>query len=216
MSSTPTIPFHLEQSCIHEVRPADPVQWWRTICEVTPRVFLSGGLSHNRKNALEQLNNWSAAGVTHYIAVHEECDDRAFIHANSNITCIRVGVDDNGTPRDPQWFEEVTSAACDILKDPNAVLMVTCWMGANRGPSAAFAILLATGWKALPALRAIRGARPIAGIIYAPDAAEWWAQRNGASQNEAIAARREVENWFDRNPLDLHFVIRSIGSRTGI
>ena len=216
MTSTPTIPVHLNSSLIHDYRPEDPANWWRTICKVTPQLFISGGLSHNELTAKNQLQQWEQAGVTHYIAVHEECDDRKFVCTNSTITYIKVGVDDNGTPRDPKWFEQVTSAAREVLQDPNAVLMVTCWMGANRGPSAAFAVLLTIGWQALPALRAIRAARPIAGIIYAPDAVEWWVSRSGGSKIEASKARHEVERWFDRNPLDLHFVIRSIGSRTGI
>lgn len=216
MKSTPTIPRHLLESFAHEVRPAHPVQWWRNTCEVTPRLFLSGGLSQNPEHALVQLNNWVADGVTHYIAVHEECDDRDFVESNSNIKYVHIGVDDNGTPRDPRWFDEVATTANKIFEDPNAVVMVTCWMGVNRGPSAAFAILLSLGWKPLPALRAIRTARPIAGIIYAPDAASWWVERNGGSSSEACESYFEVEEWLDRNPLSLSWVIGSIGSRTGI
>ena len=76
--------------------------------------------------------------------------------------------------------------------------------------------LLSLGWKPLPALRAIRTARPIAGIIYAPDAASWWVERNGGSSSEACESYFEVEEWLDRNPLSLSWVIGSIGSRTGI
>jgi hypothetical protein len=196
-------------------RPHNPEGWWRTICDVTPRISMSGGLSRRRSEALGQLRAWEAVGITDYIAVHEECNDEAFIAENSDIRFHHLGVDDWGDRRDPWWFDQVTQIALDALADPNRKLMVTCWMGCNRGPSATFAILLALGWKPLPALRAIRSVRPIAGTIYAPDAVEWWVARNGGSGSEIRGARRDVEQWFDRNPLDLHYVIGRIGSRTG-
>mgnify|MGYP006276802395 FL=1 len=195
--------------------PSDPVAWWRAICEVTPQVAMSGGLSHDRSVALGQLRAWEDAGITDYIAVHEECDDGDFIAAHSDIRFHHLGVDDWGDRRDPRWFDAVVSVALEVLADPDRKLMVTCWMGCNRGPSATFAVLLATGWKPLPALRAIRDVRPIAGTIYAADAVEWWVRRNGGDDSAVCRARREVEAWFVRNPLDIRYVIGRIGSRTG-
>ena len=196
-------------------RPVDPIAWWRAICDVTPRLSMSGGLSHYDHEALAQLRDWEAAGITDYIAVHEECDDGDFIAENSSIRFHHLGVDDWGGRRDPRWFDSVVKTALEVLADPDRKLMVTCWMGCNRGPSATFAILLALGWKPLPALRAIRSVRPIAGTIYAADAVEWWVRRNGGDDGQVKRARREVNQWFDRPPLDLHHVIGRIGSRTG-
>ena len=195
--------------------PSDPVAWWRAICEVTPQVAMSGGLSHDRSVALGQLRAWEDAGITDYIAVHEECDDGDFIAAHSDIRFHHLGVDDWGDRRDPRWFDAVVSVALEVLADPDRKLMVTCWMGCNRGPSATFAVLLATGWKPLPALRAIRDVRPIAGTIYAADAVEWWVRRNGGDDSAVRRERRKVEAWFVRNPLDIRYVIGRIGSRTG-
>jgi len=204
-----------ETSLHLENHPVDPVAWWRTICEVTPRLAMSGGLSHSDHEALAQIHEWEAAGITDYIAVHEECDDGDFVAENSSIRFHHLGVDDWGGKRDPRWFDAVASTALDILADPDRKLMVTCWMGCNRGPSATFAILLALGWKPLPALRAIRSVRPIAGTIYAADAVEWRVERTGGDRVAVREARREVDKWFDRHPLDLHYVIGRIGSRTG-
>ena len=87
-------------------------------------------------------------------------------------------------------------------------------MGVNRGPSALFAIMLTLGWDALEALRRIRDVRPIAGIIYAPDAMRWWA-RELQYDDEAVEEKvNEVDAWLGRNELDLAYVIRSIGQRT--
>jgi protein-tyrosine phosphatase len=95
-------------------------------------------------------------------------------------------------------------------------ILVHCHMGVNRGPSALFAIMLATGWESLNALRAIRDARPIAGIIYAPDAINWWAREQSHDSGVVAEMVNEVEAWLDRNPLDLYYVIRSIGNRRAI
>lgn len=203
-------------SSVHlESRPPDPVAWWRRICEVTPQLAMSGGLSHNRFEALDQLREWEAAGITDYIAVHEECDDGDFIAAHSHIKFHHFGVDDWGDRRDPRWFDSLVASALDVLAQSDSKLMVTCWMGCNRGPSATFAVLLALGWKPLSALRAIRSVRPIAGTIYAADAVEWWVRRNGGDREQVGRARHEVDRWFDRHPLDVQYVIRKIGSRIG-
>ena len=86
-------------------RPVDPVAWWRTICDVTPRLSMSGGLSHDHHEALVQLQQWEAAGITDYIAVHEECDDSDFIAENSTIRFHHLGVDDCGGRRDPRELQ---------------------------------------------------------------------------------------------------------------
>lgn len=198
-----------------EDRPSDPAWWWHQICFVTPDLAMSGGLSFDRGVALEQLRDWESAGITHYIAVHEESNDADFIAANSSIEFHHIGVDDWGGRRDPRWFDEISRVAHGVLSDPKNKLMVTCWMGCNRGPSATFAVLLTRGWDALPALRAIRTVRPIAGTIYAADAVEWWTRCNGGDDNDVSIARNEVDEWFDRHPLDLAYVIEHIGSRTG-
>ena len=72
---------------------------------------------------------------------------------------------------------------------PDAVVLVHCHMGVNRGPSMAYAILLALGWDAVEALNAISAARPIAGVIYAGNALSWWHRTNGSSQ---LTFEREV------------------------
>ena len=192
-------------------RPVDPVSWWRVPCPLPGgRIFMSGGISPYPEIARGQLAEWEAAGITDYMPVHIEFNEKELIEANSNIKVHFLGVDDDLGRRDPLWFEVLTETADAILENPDAVLMVTCWVGCNRGPSATFAILLSQGWDVLPALRAIRSARPIAATVYAPDAAEWWAFKNGASREEVRASREMVLSWFPRHPLDAGWVIRQI------
>ena len=88
--------------------------------------------------------------------------------------------------------------------------MVHCHMGVNRGPSMAFAYLLDQGWDPIKALVAIRSARPIAGIIYAPDAIRALAPVLTARGLDIDAVTRQVDEWFDRNDIDVATIIRRI------
>ena len=192
---------------------------WRQICWVSRSLAVSGDLSYNREAARIQLSEWEAAGITDVFDMRGEADDTQFIHDNSSITSHWFGVDDNGGKRDDAWFESVRDMAYEVLNDfsRDRKILVHCHMGVNRGPSALFAIMLATGWESLEALRAIRDVRPIAGIIYAPDAISWWARVELQHDEDDVAEKvQEVRAWLDRNPLDLGYVIRSIGNRLAV
>jgi hypothetical protein len=200
----------------HDRRPASPASLHREIHWVDDSIAISGDLPSHGVRKFEQLDRWIEEGITDVIDVREERDDSEFIREYSDINPIWLGVDDCGRRRDPEWFENLVKVAGDILADPSRSVLVHCHMGVNRGPSAAYAILLDQGWHHLDALRAIREARPIAGIIYAPDAAEWFTNREVGSLSAALERRREVEDWLDRNPLDLGWVIGSIGNRLAV
>ena len=204
---------HSLSSRLRPARPVSPATWWRQICWVTPRIAASGDLPGDRANALIHLNRWVSAGITHVIDLREESNDSRFVETNSNISYHWFGVDDNGTRRKDTWFDNLTETATQILLNPNSKILVHCHMGVNRGPSALFAILLALGWDDLNALRAIRNARPIAAVLYAPDATRWHAVRTGATVLEVKERVSEVKAWLDRNYLDLGYVIDSIGNR---
>jgi len=200
----------------HDRRPASPASLHREIHWVDDSIAISGDLPSHGVRKFEQLDRWIEEGITDVIDVREERNDSEFIREYSDINPIWLGVDDCGRRRDPEWFENLVKVARDILADPSRSVLVHCHMGVNRGPSAAYAILLDQGWHHLDALRAIREARPIAGIIYAPDAAEWFMNREVGSLSAALERRREVEDWLDRNPLDLGWVIGSIGNRLAV
>ena len=197
-------------------RPDAPATWWRQICWVTPRIAASGDLPDDHANAVIHLNRWISAGITHVIDLRVEANDTHFVETNSDIKYHWFGVDDNGTKRSGRWFDDLTTVATQILSDPNSKIIVHCHMGVNRGPSALFAILLALGWDDLDALRAIRNARPIAAVLYAPDATRWNAIRSGATKTEVEERVSNVKAWLDRNYLDLCYVIDCIGNRLAV
>ena len=197
-------------SLVLDLRPDEPGFLRDRVVRVTDQVYLAGAIEFDRDIMSELLAEWEEEGITHYLAVHREFDAADYIKRHSSIEVIHIGVDDDLGRRDNSWFDAIREVSDEILSDPDNKLVVTCYLGVNRGPSAAVAILLSQGWELLPALRAIRAARPIANMAYAPDAARWWVERNGGTAQDALAAFVEVHRWFERNPLDAGWVIRNI------
>jgi hypothetical protein len=195
------------------LRPDNPETLWRELCWVTDQLAVSGDLSSRKEHAFTQLSAWEEAGITDVFDMRGEADDSEFIYSNSTITSHWFGVDDNGGTRSDAWFDALTAQALVVLTDPTRRALVHCHMGVNRGPSALYAILLHLGWNHVDALRHIRDARPIAGIIYAADAASWKARRDGFDSETVQSRVDDVQSWFGRNPLDIAYVIRRIGSQ---
>lgn len=199
----------------HPRQPENPELMWRQVCWVTDTLAVSGDLPYDRDAAREQLRMWEAEGITDVFDMRGEACDNEFILENSEtIHPHWYGVDDHGGRQDPEWYGELVEKAIDILEDPSRKILVHCHMGVNRGPSALFAILLAFDIGHLDALRAIRNARPISGLIYAPDAIRWWAAGPlNLSADEVDRLEIEVTDWLIEHDVDVEYIIRRIGSR---
>jgi hypothetical protein len=190
---------------------SDALGWHRRLCFVGDRLIVSGDLSPNTLVASGQISEWSAAGVSGVVDCRGEHSDAKLVgRLAPQIRYTHVGIDDNGGPRPDTWFDAGVDRALDTLARSDGRVLVHCHMGINRGPSMAFAILLALGWESTPALEAIRAARPIAALIYAADAADWWARRCGKSPQEVDAARENVARWQEANEIDIYGVISRI------
>lgn len=195
-------------------RPTDPARIWRELCWATPQVAVSGDLPYDDASASAQLAGWIAAGVTDILDVRVECNDEHRVARRApDVGYHWLGVDDEGDRRDPRWFERIVEIGAPILADDSRKLVVHCHMGVNRGPSAAFTLLYATGMPARDALDRIRAARPIASMMYSLDAVEWMAVRDGLDTETAVRTYEDVIEWHRENPLDLGYCIRHIGDR---
>jgi len=121
------------------------------------------------------------------------------------------GQDDVGQTMPDAWFfAGVEFALQAMANNPNAQVLSHCHMGINRGPSMAYAILLATGMDPVEALTAICRARPIAAVSYAGDALNWWLRATGAPSDVVKGQRAAVAAWHRANPLDVVRIIRTI------
>lgn len=193
-------------------RPAQPAEWWRRICPIEgTRLVISGDLPGRAPHFAEHLSRWVQSGVSHIIDVRSEWNDgEAVLQLEPGMAYHWVGTDDDGYGQPDEWFAAGVDAALEALGDPTSLTMVHCHMGVNRGPSMAFAIMLATGWDPIAALEAIRGARPIAAVLYAVDALEWWHRRAGTSACVAAEQRAALGEWLEQHPVDVGWVISRI------
>jgi predicted protein tyrosine phosphatase len=206
-------PHHLFDSNL-QARPKNAGAIWRTLCWVNDQVAISGDLSEYDSEALVQLNDWINQGITDIIDLRGEGSHEDFVAENApHIRYHWLGVDDEGDRRSDEWFEAIEAAAQLVLQDPSRKVVIHCHMGVNRGPSAAFTALITHGVDPILALTQIRSARPVAAILYSFDAVQWFAHRQGKSEQEVADLFQAVYDWHVENPLDLRYCIQQIGSR---
>jgi hypothetical protein len=180
---------------------------------VTPQLAIGGDLSSDDHDlAALQVTEICHLGVTHVVDVRIEWSDaQTFADRAPHVQYLHHGMDDAGQSVPPEWFEHavswIESAWAD---DPDAVVLTHCHMGINRGPSLAFAVLLALGWNPVEAISAIRAARRQANVWYATDALSWHHRRTGVDFTTAAEQHAALAAWRDANPLDVVRIIREV------
>jgi hypothetical protein len=151
------------------------------------------------------------AGITDILDNRIEWSDEEFVRSHApHLGFLWNGADDAGQVMADDWFKAGVGFALEVLADPDAQLLSHCHMGINRGPSMAFAILLAIGMDPVAALTAIRQARPIAAIAYDGDALDWWHRTSNTPQRVVKRQLSEVARWHRENPLDFDLIIRAM------
>lgn len=184
------------------------------ISRITDRLFTGGDLPAEHDLLLRDVEDWQAVGITHVIDNRLEWSDEDIVaELAPSIAYLHNGVDDAGQRMPDEWFDRGVGFALEALARPDGVVLAHCHMGINRGPSMAFAILLALGEDPVAALDAIRRARPIAGLGYVDDALDWWLRQEGVDEAERHRQRRRIAAWKVANHLDVAAVIRRIRSQ---
>ena len=168
---------------------------------VTATLAIGGDLSQDADLAALQLAELESLGITHVVDCRLEWSDEAVLAEHlPHVAYLHHGMDDAGQDVPAAWFD----AAIDWLPE-DAVVLAHCHMGINRGPSLGFAALLHQGWDPLDAIAAIRAARSIANVWYAPDALLWHHRRQGTDPTQDL---RRLKQWREDNPLDVVRIIR--------
>ena len=186
-------------------------KWHRTMCHVTPWLYISGDLHPDSARAQAQLAEWVGRGVTDIVDVRGEWSDAAFVAEHApEVGYYYFGTHDDGSLQLDSWFDQGIKAMHEARRRKDATLMVHCHMGINRGPSMAFAMLLEEGYSCVEALTDIRDSRPIAAIAYAEDALRAHHRRHGTSASLYLAERAAMREWFSDNEIDVRTVIRAI------
>lgn len=183
------------------------------ISYITGRVWTGGDLPSDLGDdaMLADLVAIQEAGITDILDNRIEWSDEEFVRAHApHLGYLWNGADDFGQLMADDWFQTGVDFALEVLADPDAQILSHCHMGINRGPSMAFAILIATGMDPVAALTAIRRARPIAAIAYDGDALDWWHRRNQTPERAASRQLAEVASWHRDNSLDFDLIVRAM------
>jgi dual specificity phosphatase 3 len=182
-----------------------------SISYIARRVWTGGDLPSDlgEEAMLAGLAVIRDAGITHILDNRIEWSDEEFLQTHApDLGFLWNGADDMGQRMTDDWFDAGVTFALEALEDPDAEVLAHCHAGINRGPSMAYAILLATGMDPVGALSAIREARPIAAIAYADDALDWWHRQVNAPARKVRRQRLEVARWLRDNRLDFDKIIR--------
>ena len=116
---------------------------------------------------LDTLGN---AGVTHLINCRRDPNYAKELEVLQGITVLWNPIFDDGDPKPAEWFGKALDFALGALASPRHKICVCCFLGSNRSPSVALAILMAQGWEFDDALQLVLKARPEAMVLYQDDA----------------------------------------------
>ena len=183
---------------------------------VTDRLATGGDLPYDGDEALGDIREWQRLGITHVVDNRIEWNDAELVAEWApEIRYLHNGVDDAGQRIPDSWFDRGVDFVLDALDDTTAKVLVHCHMGINRGPSLAYAALLALGFEAIDGLEAIRSVRPIAGLGYAEDALDWYHRWHNDPAERRRSDRHNMRVWRRKNAIDVVRIIRSIRADEG-
>lgn len=179
---------------------------------LTGQLIVGGDLdTMNPARATRQLGELVDAGVTHIVDARIEWNDADFVaEIAPAVNYLHAGIDDAGQAVPAEWFDTIAVWAQRAFEDPRTTVLVHCHMGINRGPSAAFAILLAQGWSVGDALDTLHAARPFAYIAYAEDALRWHHDRAGLSPDIRSADQSALRAWRKSHKRAINDAIRTL------
>lgn len=187
-----------------------PIDTGPNIDRLTETLWTGGDLPHLLDEAVEALEAWNSVGIRHIFDARMEWTDEDFVESlYPHIRYLNFGVDDAGQQMPDWWFDKVVEFVEEATEQGGEIL-IHCHMGINRGPSAAYAALLASGWHPVDAIDRIRTARSIAAVGYAEDALAWWHRRDRTPPTQRRRERGQLAEWRQRHPHDTLRIIREI------
>lgn len=144
---------------------------------LTDDLAVGGSLPFYPDDAYRVAQSLVDLDVRTVIDMREETDDEALWKDFPEVEYIWLGTDDREGHTIPNHvWDGVSVGAAQALVRGGKVL-VHCHMGINRGPSAAYRILLDRGWDFIQAYDLIREKRPVAGLYYAKGALQSFFER---------------------------------------
>lgn len=137
---------------------------------VTDDLATGGDLSYADDKAIQQaIEIAEVHEITRVIDLRIEDNDDAVWKLFPTVTYLHVPTNDAWGHVVHHSVFDIAVAACRNM-GPGEKALLHCHMGINRGPSAAYAVLLDRGMDPIEAFDLIREKRPQAGLAYALDA----------------------------------------------
>jgi dual specificity phosphatase 3 len=180
------------------------------LTKLTDLLWTGGDLPEPAAEARKAIEAWQALGIGAVIDNRIEWNDEERVTTTApELGYLHAGVDDAGQVMPDWWFDTVTAFALRHIEQGSGVL-VHCHMGINRGPSAAFAVLLASWWDPIDAIDLIRTSRPIAAVAYAEDALDWWQRQTDMCLGDRADESQRLSEWRRSNPHDTLRIMRDV------
>ena len=182
------------------------------ISRLTDQLFTGADLPrHSTEAWLAELQRWQQLGVTHVVDNRIEASDLDLMAEHApEIDYLENGEDDYGQQMPDAWFDAGVRYAAAAMADSSARVHVHCHMGINRGPSMAYAVLLATGHRPVSAISLIRRVRPVSAVAYAEQSLDWWHRVDGVAPAQRRQDQCELAAWRAANPHDTVRIIQRV------
>jgi len=165
------------------------------LAQLTDLLWTGGALSHRVDAATHAVKFWQSVGIRAVVDTRLEwTDDELIAEIAPEIAFLNEGVVDGGQPMRDSWFDNITDFAVRHLDSGGGVL-IHCGSGINRGPSAAFAVLLRLGWDPVDAIELIRTQRPAATVSYGEGALDWWQRKAAVPVEQRHDDRKRFDEW---------------------
>jgi hypothetical protein len=132
---------------------------------VTDRIATGGAL-----NSAADVDALVASGVNVVVDCRDDFDDGPLFTGHPAVHYLWNPTRDDGKPKPPEYWQRSLEFVLPLLAQPRMKVLAHCDAGMNRGPSTAFAILVALSFAPDLAEELIREARPIVGLAYRDDA----------------------------------------------
>lgn len=161
---------------------------------VLPWLATGGDLGFHPDTMIERARYIANSGFGYVVDLREEADDEELWEAlGADLTYTHVPTDDRIGHHIPAHVFDTVVGIGRIARHQDVPMLVHCHMGINRGPSAAFAVLLDVGYRREVAYNMVSAARPEAGLYYAMDAYKAHLARTG---NRTDGTRVELFQEF--------------------
>lgn len=181
---------------------------------ITDLLATGGDLSMDPSLAADQVLDIASQNVTLIIDTREEASDED-IWEEVGIEYLWLPTDDKEGHHIPSSLFDKAVREAMFYMDMKEKVFVHCHMGVNRGPSVAYAILLAYDHDPVKAFDLIREKRPQAAVLYAPDALEAELKRRDFHHPvERTRLELRMKNaWTDEERARIEHVIREHHAR---